>query len=215
MGSVFLLETMMIRRLFEHFDTKTSLWISVNDIKRKIVEGGVSDEILFHFVDINERRVLGYLHRTGSIRGVYGTDNTFQSHIYIARSLDISWRRVAAVKELLHIVDTEDYSVSSEEAVDDLLEKMAISPEIREWNEPYLNDKARLISAVAILAPKRCREILRELNRKRVLDIPSIARLAQVPERFIPVLLSDNFEHGIEAIHEATDGPARRLANGD
>ena len=75
----------MIRRLFEHFDTKTSLWISVNEIKRKIVEGGVSDEILFHFVGIDEHRVLGYLHRIGDTRGVYGTDNTFQSHIYIAR----------------------------------------------------------------------------------------------------------------------------------
>ena len=198
---------MIIRDIFEHFDKQNSLYISVNEVKRQIAERGVSDEILFHFVNIDEARLRGFLHRAGTPGGVYGTNPTFRSDIYIARSLDRPWRRVAAVKELLHIVDVEDFTVSSHEAVDDLLSSMALPPEIREWNRPYTNDRVRLISAIAILVPRRCREILRNLVQRDIIPESLVAPLAVIPERFVSLILREEFEVDLETVHEVTDGP--------
>ena len=94
---------MTIKAIFHHFDQKDRLWISVNEVKRQIMERGCPDHIEFHFVDIEEAKVRGFLVRTGSSGGPYQNhlDNDFRSDIYIAKTLDEEWRRVVAVKELL------------------------------------------------------------------------------------------------------------------
>ena len=196
---------MTIKALFDHFDSKTSLWISVREVKRKIVESGCSDDIFFHFVDIKEARVRGYLHRKGTAGGVYG-ESTFRSDIYIARSLDEPWRRVVAVKELLHIIDTEEYTAASHETVEALLENMAIPSEVREYRASYLNDRIRIISAIAILVPAGCRTLLREHRAAGILTDSEIQLLAKIPSRFVPYVLREEFEKDFATIHEAADG---------
>ena len=196
---------MSIKALFDHFDNKTSLYIDVNEVKSKIIECGYESEIYFHFVDINEARVRGYLQRTGTAGGVYA-ESTFRSDIYIAKTLDQAWRRVVAVKELLHIIDTEEFSAASHETVDALLENMAVPSEVREYRASYLNDRIRLMSAIAILVPAKCRELLRQCVTRGSLTNTEIQLFTKVPSRFVPYILKEEFEEDFATIHEATDG---------
>ena len=196
---------MSIKTLFDHFDNKTSLYIDVNEVKRKIIECGFESEIYFHFVNINEARVRGYLRRTGMAGGPY-TESSFRSDIYIARTLDQAWRRVVAVKELLHIIDTEEYTAASHETVDALLENMALPSEVRKYQASYLNDRIRLISAIAILVPVKCRAMLRECKARGIYTNAEIQLLTKIPSRFVPYILEEEFEEDFAAIHKATDG---------
>lgn len=195
---------MSIQKIFDHFDTKTKLWISVNEVKRQIIEQGCSDEITFHFVSIDEARVRGFLMRTGTAGVVYG-DSDFFSDIYIAESLDEDWRRVVAVKELLHIIDTDEFTAQSHEAVDSLLENMALPSEVREYKASYLNDRIRLISAISILVPRQCRITLRELVASGSVTFSEIALVTRIPERFIPFLMGDEFEAHFNGVHQIVD----------
>ena len=173
--------------------------------KRKIIEAGFEDEIYFHFVDINENRVRGFLQRVGTSSGVYA-GSTFRSDIYIAKSLGEAWRRVVAVKELLHIIDTEEFTASSHNAVDSLLKNMAVPLEVREYGASYFNDRIRLISAIAILVPFKCRKRLRECIAEGILTIAEVQLLTKIPSRFVPYILREEFEKDFASIHKAVDG---------
>lgn len=196
---------MSIQKLFQHFDAKTKLWIRVNEVKAQINELGCEDEIEFHFVDIEEAKVRGFLVRTGEKSLLPYADpllSDLKSDIYIAQSLPERWRRVVAVKELLHIIDMEQFTAQSREAVNDLLKNMALPSEVREYRASYLNDRLRLISAISILVPRHCREVLRALYQSNQVTVTEIALMAKIPNRFVPFLMSEEFEETFNQVHE-------------
>lgn len=192
---------MSLKKLFEIFDTYEILWIDINDIRDQIIDFGIQDEINFNFVKMDEAIVRGFLHRYTLPNGVY-TDPKLVSDIYIAESLDENWQRVVAAKELLHILDNKETTAQSVEAVDALLDNLSLPPEVRQYTKSSLNDRARLISAIAILVPKECRTIIRRLYRDKKLNPNEISRFAKIPHRFTSMLINEEFEDTLAMIHE-------------
>lgn len=198
---------MSIEKLFEIFDTYENLWISINDIKDQIIELGYQDEIYFNFVSIDEAVVRGFLHRhtIPNAEGVYA-EPKFIADIYIAETLDENWQRVVAAKELIHILDNDNTTAQSRGAVDSLLDNLSLPPEVREYTNSSFNDRARLISSIALLVPKACREILRRMHDDGKINPAQISQFAKIPNRFSTMLLDPDFETTIEEIHKLGNG---------
>ncbi len=192
---------MSLQKLFDIFDNYEKLWIDINDIRDQIVDFGIQDEINFNFVKIDEAIVRGFLHRYTRTNGVYG-EPEFVSEIFIAVSLDENWQRVVAAKELLHILDTPKNTAQSEMAVDALLDNFSLPPEVRNPTNSYNNDRALLISAIAILVPKECRKIIRRLHADNKLDLKQISQFAKIPHRFSNMILGEEFDELISVINE-------------
>jgi hypothetical protein len=190
---------MNLTSLLEHFDSHENLHIEVNAVRDQVVTLGFQDEIRFHFVNIEENILRGLLFRYTKHAAVYG-DPIRCSEICIAKSLSPEWRRLVAVKELLHITDTEDETAQSEAAVEKLIQRLSLPFEIREETKSSLNDRTHIIPALAVLVPKGCRDILRPIYKDGKITTADIANMAQIPERYSDLIMGDLFEDLIAAI---------------
>lgn len=188
----------MIRTLTEFFDKFTKLPIDVNDVRDQLIDRGVQDEINFHFVDIDPAKVRGLLYRYTRHSAPYANP-TFCADICIARQMERDWQRLVAIKELLHITDCDVMTAESEEAVNGLVRNLALPPEVR-FDEPqklkpsFVNDKMRVYNALAIMLPATIRTSLRDLHNANKITESEIARMAEIPTRFVPLLMLDDFE---------------------
>jgi hypothetical protein len=195
---------MLLRKLLDHFDHYTKLHVEVNTVLEHLVDLGIQDEIRFHLVDIDESILRGLLFRYSKHDVPYG-DPILCSEICIAKSLTYEWRRVVAVKELLHITDTEAETAESEKAVDKLVEHLAMPTDVREATRSSFNDRTHIIPALAVLVPKECRGILQNMLISQKITLAEAAKMARIPERYIELVLSDEFDILIEAILEASE----------
>ncbi|MBA5779122.1 hypothetical protein H2509_18495 [Stappia sp. F7233] len=184
---------MLLKKLFDHFDNYEKLHIEVNTVKDQLVEIGCQDKINFHFVEINDGILRGLIHRYIRRDSPYG-DQIMCSDICIAKSLDPEWRRLVAVKELLHITDTKQETAQSEAAVEKLIERLSLPFEVQHETKSSLNDRVYILFALAILVPKGCRAILRTLYDNGHITLLDVAQMAQIPERYADVVMGDWFE---------------------
>jgi hypothetical protein len=192
----------LVEKLLAHFDDYTTLPIDVNDVRERLIEMGVQDEILFHFVKMDSRKIRGILHRYIKHARPYA-EPTFCSDICIAEDQgeeSDAWQRLVAVKEMLHISDCENLTAASEDAVDNLFVAFALPPDVRDPEitdkRSVLNDRMRTYIALAILIPRACRDHLRQLYPQKLSDL-DVALMAMVPERYIPLIMDHNFEHSL------------------
>lgn len=190
---------MLLEKLLESFDAYTKLHVEVDCVADQIKDFGIQDEIRFHFVSMDEGTLRGLVYRYTKHKAVYG-DPIYCSEICIAKTLTPDWRRLVAVKELLHITDTPAETAQSEAAVDALVERMALPSDIREDTRSSFNDETRILPALAVLVPKECRKILRNLIESEKITSADAAEMAQIPERYIELVLSDLFEELIERL---------------
>ena len=184
---------MHLNKLLDHFDNNTRLHISVNAIRDQLVDFGIQDEIRFHFVEIGEDTLRGLLFRYTRHNVVYG-EPIRCSEVCIAKSLHPEWRRLVAVKELLHITDTPQETAQSENAVDRLIENLSLPMDIWQETRSSLNDRTHIIPALAVLVPKACREKLRSLRADGIILPTDVANMARIPERYAEFVLSEEFE---------------------
>lgn len=194
---------MLVQRLLDIFDKYTSLHIDVNDVRDQLIEMGVQDKIRFHFVKMDHSKVRGLLHRYITHRAPY-SEPTLCSDIVIPIDMGDeadAWKRLVAVKELLHITDCDKLTAASTEAVDNLFAKFSVPPELRNGTtagEPmrgsFLNDRVRIYFALAVLVPALCRDHLRPLFTSGSLSAREIAEIAQIPVRYVPTIMDLAFE---------------------
>lgn len=191
---------MQLKRLLDHFDTYERLHIEVDDVRDQLIETGVQDEILFHFVDIDASILRGLIYRYTKRDSVYGVDPKLCSQICIAESLPYEWRRLVAVKELIHITDTPQETAESEQAVEKLIERLSYPLDIALETNSSKNDKMNILPALAVLVPLECRKLVRTMHKANVATNLDIAKMAQIPPRYIDVILEDWFDDLIEGI---------------
>lgn len=190
---------MHLSRLLDHFDTYTRLHISVNTIRDQLIDLGIQDEIRFHFVDINAEALRGLLFRYTKHAAPY-SEPVRCSEVCIAETLPLEWRRLVAVKELLHITDTEEETAQSEAAVDRLIENLSLPMDIQHETRSSLNDRTHIIPALAVLVPKECRRILRRLHAEEIIRPTDVANIARIPDRYAETVISEEFEGFVEGL---------------
>lgn len=201
---------MLVDKLLEHFDAYTNLHIDVNDVRDQLVSMGVQDEINFHFVNMDANRIRGIIYRYTRRPGVYA-EPIFCTDIVIAKDMgeeDEAWKRLVAVKELLHIADCPALTAESEAATQILFKNFSVPPELRtemisaeDNTRSWMNDRIRIYLALAILVPKACREMLREVYGSK-LSGREIADIARIPERYVDIVMGNEFEQVIETFLE-------------
>lgn len=199
---------MLVTRLLEHFDCYTRLHIDVNDVRDHLVKMGVQDEIRFHFVKMDAAKIRGIIYQYSKHAAVYG-DAVLCSEIVIANDMgseDEYWKRLVAVKELLHVMDCPKISAESEDSVGIIFENFSLPPELRNdlYNgakntKSYMNDRMRIYLALAVLIPLGCREPLRELYETKKLNDQEIADITKIPKRYVSVVMGSKFEDSIAA----------------
>ena len=115
---------MLVKRLLEHFDAYERLHVDVNDVRDQLVDMGVQDEIRFHFVKMDAGKLRGIVYRYTKHSGVYG-ESILCSEIAISNDMgneDEAWKRLVAVKEMLHVADCVNISAESSEAINILFD---------------------------------------------------------------------------------------------
>ena len=117
---------------------------------------------------------------------------------------DDYWKRLVAVKELLHVADCAKISADTEESVKIIIKNFSIPPELRDdihngatLTRSYLNDRIRIFLALAILVPEGCREVIRDLFQQNKLNEKEISDIAKIPERYVSVVMDPNFDDSI------------------
>lgn len=190
---------MHLNSLLDHFDIYTRLHISVNSITAQLIDMGVQDEIRFHFVDINADALRGLLFRYTKHASAYG-EPIRCSEICIAESLSPEWKRLVAVKELLHITDTPEETAQTEAAVDKLIENLSLPLDIQQETRSSLNDRTHIIPALAVLVPRDCRLTLRRLYNEEKIRPSDVANLARIPDRYAEFVISEEFDELVERI---------------
>ncbi|MGO7370578.1 hypothetical protein [Rhizobium leguminosarum] len=190
---------MLLKKLVEHFDNYTRLPIGVNTVRDQIIDLGIQDEIRFHLVDIDPSILRGLIYRYTKHPAPYATP-IFCSEICLAKDQEYEWQRIIAVKELLHITDTEAETAQSERAIDKLIERLSLPFELREETKSSMNDRSHILPALAILVPKEIRAILRELRAQDKITDIDVARMAKIPDRYGGLVISDIFEGAVELI---------------
>lgn len=198
---------MLVTKILEHFDAYELLHVDVNDVRDQLVDMGVQDEIRFHFVKMDAGKIRGIVYRYTKHAAAYG-NAVLCSEIAISDDMgdeDEAWKRLVAVKELLHVADCVKISAESAEAVDILFNNFSLPPELRHdlQNGPkntasYLNDRIRIYVALAILIPEGCRLPLRELYEAGKISDREIADIAKIPERYIPTVMRPQFETSLQ-----------------
>jgi hypothetical protein len=196
----------LVTKLLDHFDSYTRMHIDVNDVRDQLVDMGVQDEIRFHFVKMDARKIRGIIYRYSRRAAAYGNP-IFCSEIVISSDMgdeDEYWKRLVAVKELLHVADCTKISAESEDSVNIIFKNFSLPPELRndlhngaKITASYLNDRIRIYLALAILIPEGCRGPLRELYTAGQLSVREIADIAKIPERYVPVVMDAGFEKSI------------------
>lgn len=192
---------MLLKKLVEHFDCYERLPIPINAIRDQLIDLGIQDEIRFHLVDSDPNILRGLIYRYVKHKAPY-SEPILCSDICLAKEQEYEWRRVVAAKELLHITDTEAQTAQSESAIEKLLERLSLPFELLEETRSSLNDRTHILTALAILVPKQCREMLRELKAQDKITDIDIARMAKIPERYGSFVISETFERAVEAILE-------------
>lgn len=197
---------MLVRTLLEHFDCYTQLHVDVNAVRDQLIDMGIQDEIRFHFVKMDSGKLRGIAYRYSKMAAPYG-DPILCSEIVISNDMgeeDEYWKRLVAVKELLHVADCVNISAESEEAVGVIFRNFSLPPELRNDlhngavnTKSYMNDRIRIFVALAILIPEGCRQPLRELYTAKQLSDREIADIAKIPERYVSVVMGDDFDKSI------------------
>ena len=192
---------MIVSELLDWFAQNTEvLHVDVNDVRDKLIEMGVVDDVEFHFVTMDKGKVRGLLYRY-SVATDGETPKLF-SKIILPRDMGEeteAWRRLVAVKELLHITDCDTITASSPLAVDNLFAKFSMPPELRAdkpepFDSSYLNDRVQIYFALAVLVPGKPRDKLRELFTNNKLSYREIAEICGVPIRYAPPLMHEGFD---------------------
>lgn len=181
--------------LIRDFSKRDRLPIDVQEVVDAITARGIKDEI-YYFWDHNlDATVLrGYI-KHDEYPQPDGTSR-FVAEITYGKLGD-EWERLVCCKELLHLVDPIENRAANAEAVERLVEKIVLPPDMV---DPFSDgvhansDRLAIIHAVAVLFPLAARNILLPAYTEKKLTPADISDLAELPPRYAVLVMSEQWE---------------------
>ncbi len=156
----------------------------------------IKDEVNFVGVEMNSEVLRGsILHFIIPAAG-YG-EPTFCADIYYDKSQTSDWKRLVCCKELLHLLDPDTNKVKSKADFVRQVERIVLPPEFQEPvadGAKVLSDRVATYLAVAILFPWQARQLLLPPYVDGKLTLEDISRIADIPERYVALVLSDEWD---------------------
>jgi hypothetical protein len=182
--------------IFRHFAGRTRLPVKIDEIADWIKTAGFANEILYHPMDMSPAVVSGLV-RVIKYRPPYAIDDVVRADIPFSTQLPEPNQRVVGAKELIHILDKDEYVAASYEAVGTLISEIVIpvelSADIPRVTGMGLWDHSGILTALAVLLPPAAREVLIELRQKGHIGNKEAAALANLPEEYMNFLLGDRW----------------------
>jgi hypothetical protein len=195
---------MLITKLIKEFSLRTVLPVDVNDVVKFFQDKGVQDEIEFIGVDLDPEILLGKAKRFTRRDSPYG-DPILCTNVYYYRGAGKDLQRMICCKELLHIANPKRSQVKTPEEIHKQAEKIGLPPGMQDAfkDGPAVNvDRLAEYQAIAVLFPWAARNILLPFLKQGKLSIDDIARMADIPKRYISVAMADLWEVSYKSILE-------------
>ncbi|WP_426036545.1 hypothetical protein [Brevundimonas sp. DC300-4] len=185
------------------------------DVQEWVIKNGFCDEFIIHYVDCDPAAFDGlYLERQGNelIRHavVYG-EPIFAREIFINERLHEAQRRVAEVKETLHILDQCGQKTTTKRGVDDMISFAATRMKLGH-DGGALTDVMALPQALAVLFPWAARELIKPKYDEGLISAEELAQTARLPVAYIELVLSDRWEDSYQIIINIENGFAKDAA---
>ena len=187
-----------IRQLIQHFEDQLEWPIEPADVQLWVTQNGYCDEFIIHYVDCDARAFDGiYVHRQGNIQtrhaAVYG-EPIIGREIFVNARQPEDLKRVAEVKETLHILDRCQQQTNTRAGVDDMISYAATRLKLGNDNGA-LTDVMAVPQALAILFPWKMRELLKPKYEAGSISAEELAQTAKLPVAYVELVLSDRWEH--------------------
>lgn len=185
--------------IYEHFATYTNLPILLDTVCEQAKEYGVVDDFEFAEVDIDPDTLLG-MHKMYRVRVPYG-ESRIIAQIFYSSAIELdSFRRCVCCKEILHALDTEETTAQSNQAVEQLIDSIVIPPSSGIASSSVASDHNGMLYALLILLPRDALAILRPKYNAGEISVEDVARLADIPDSYARLALSDTWQMIVDAI---------------
>jgi hypothetical protein len=187
---------MRVRDLIRAFDTREKLPVDVNDVVAYLKAQQIKDEVNFIGVDINTEVMRGAIHHF-VIPGSAYREPILCADIYYDKNQGSDWRRLVSCKELLHLLDPDSQKVKSKKDFIRQVEKIVLPTEFQDTisdGAKVVSDRVATYLAVAVLFPLSSRAILMPAFKAEKLTTEDIAIIAEIPERYVALVMSDEWE---------------------
>lgn len=187
---------MKVTELIGAFAGKLTLPVDVNDVLRCLRENGHDDDIEFIGVDLDPEILLGKIKVFHVRDGLYGEPRRF-ANIYYHRGHELDWQRLICCKELIHLLDPDAAHTKTQAEIDELAARIGLPPYMQNPTEDGFAaniDRLAEFRALALLFPMSARNVLLEANRADKITIAQIARLADIPSKYVGFAMSDVWE---------------------
>ena len=187
---------MNIPELIAQFSSRKNLPVDVNDVLNCLKEHGNEDEIEFIGVDLDEEILQGLIKIFHIRNKVYG-DAVRYVNIYYNRSQGLDWQRMICCKELFHLLDPKSAETKTSDEILKLAEKIGLPPEMQDPTSDGIatnTDRLAEFRAAAILLPWEARQILLPAYKAGTITAVDIARLADMPRKYVGFVMSDVWE---------------------
>lgn len=195
---------MNVPQLIKAFSGQYNLPVDVNAVLEHLRANGHDDNIEFIGVDLDPDILQGQIKVFHVREGVY-SEPVRCVNIYYHRGHSSGWQRLIACKELIHVMDHNGARTTSREEVVKLADKIGLPPDMQDassdgWQANV--DRLAEFAAAAILLPMAARNVLLPYYKDGRLTGEDIARMADIPKRYVSFIMSDFWEQ----IHELLAG---------
>jgi hypothetical protein len=183
---------MKVADLIAEFSKRDSLPVDVNDLLPFIAQNGHETDVEFIGVDLDPEILQGKIKIFHLREGVYGEARRC-ANIYYHRGHTPDWQRFICCKELLHLLDPPAAQTSAPEDIDELAEKIGLPQYMQDPLHDGLAtniDRLAEFRAAAVLFPFAARQLLVEPHANGKLDFGDIAQLADIPRKYVGLVMS-------------------------
>lgn len=185
----------MLRELVEHFSHVAELPVEVDEIVAQINVIGLQDEIYLFEADTEPTKIRGAFHQFRYRPGVYA-DPISVTHIVYSANVPLEWKRVIAVKELVHIFDSIPAKTDTEDEVSQLLDKLVGPLSSEDYGFADLQaakDRLALYQSLPLLLPNAALTIARKEVEDGQVTPEEVAQWACMPVELVRLMLSDDW----------------------
>jgi hypothetical protein len=169
-----------------------SLPININHVRDAINELCGGADIRYYFVDIDAEKVRGYFKKGYITSGPYASESQLIGNVYVSINQTEEWQNFVAVKEMLHLMDSEKYSTHEQQAIANLLEDMSSPVDdfmsvdtSHPRGQMMITDHVAAISAVEVLFPYEVRKFLRQQYEETKIADYELMQVAAMPDRWV------------------------------
>lgn len=180
--------------IYSHFSCYTELPILIDDILDQAKECGGADEYTLHPLSMDPDILQGMAWK-------YAEDGVTKAQIIYCNDIDDwNWLRLVICKEVLHTLESEAVTATSESAVTHLIDNIVVPPQLQTMLRSTLEDHVGLLRALTILIPRDALPRLRKMHFEENHSIDEIAQFVEVPPAYVSLALSDEWGDMVEQI---------------